>query len=195
MAGGAPQEDFIDWLCKQGKLARANIPRLESLVFRTLEQHHGDVQAGLKSLSPTGDWLALTPSQIATVGGAAAGLPLPPAVAPITVPGRPSAKPASPPADSRSRYVRLRLHAAGGIGQVFLARDTHLDRDVALKELKPDAIQDPSMGWRFLKEAHITGQLEHPGIVPVYELVTDEEGTVPYYVMRFSRPDAEPGHS
>jgi hypothetical protein len=65
------------------------------------------------------------------------------------------------------RYSRTRLHAAGGIGQVWLANDAALGRDVALKELRPDRADNPALQARFLHEARITGQLQHPGIVPV----------------------------
>jgi eukaryotic-like serine/threonine-protein kinase len=181
-----PHGDFLDWLAQQGKVARADLTLAESLLQQKLEQHHGDAKAGLDSVMASGDWQALIPSQIATLGGDTAEMVRSPAGKP-GVPLQPAETPSLKSGNPSRRYVRLHLHAAGGIGQVFLARDTHLDREVALKELKPAASQDPSMSWRFLKEAHITGQLEHPGIVPVYELVTEEAGRVPYYVMRFLR--------
>jgi serine/threonine protein kinase len=78
-----------------------------------------------------------------------------------------------------------RLHASGGIGRVWLARDSSLGREVALKELQPERIDNPSFWSRFLKEAQITGQLEHPGIVPVYELSRRSENQQPFYTMRF----------
>jgi serine/threonine protein kinase len=83
-----------------------------------------------------------------------------------------------------ARYVRTRLHAEGGIGQVWLAHDENLGRDVALKELRCDRDENPAAVARFLAEARITGQLEHPGIVPVYELVEPKDGP-PCYAMRF----------
>jgi eukaryotic-like serine/threonine-protein kinase len=86
---------------------------------------------------------------------------------------------------SRDRYSTTRLHASGGLGRVWLARDTGMDRDVALKELLPERTGLNQAMDRFLREARITGQLEHPGIVPVYELVSD--GTSPFYTMRFIR--------
>jgi WD40 repeat protein len=95
-------------------------------------------------------------------------------------------------AEPAERYRLSRLHAAGGIGQVWLAHDADLGRDVALKELRPERAQDPAITARFLREAHITAQLQHPGIVPVYELVPgtldpDDEagGEAPFYTMRF----------
>jgi serine/threonine-protein kinase len=92
----------------------------------------------------------------------------------------------NPPAEAppAGRYTRGRLHATGGIGRVWLARDHALGRQVALKELRPDRAADAALRARFLEEARITGQLEHPGIVPVYELAGDPGGE-PFYTMRF----------
>jgi PAS domain S-box-containing protein len=89
------------------------------------------------------------------------------------------------PAPPRSRYSLTRLHATGGIGRIWLARDADLRRDVALKELRPERADDASLWSRFLKEARITGQLEHPGVVPVYELARRPEDQQPFYTMRF----------
>src|SRR4029077_10284496 len=66
---------------------------------------------------------------------------------------------ASEAAPARDRYSFTNLHAQGGIGQVWLARDAALGREVALKELKPDRLGDPSTKARFLNEARITGRL------------------------------------
>jgi PAS domain S-box-containing protein len=84
-----------------------------------------------------------------------------------------------------ARYGFTRIHAAGGIGRVWLARDRHLDRDVAIKELLPQNAGHAKTVARFLREARLTGQLEHPGIVPVYELAT--RGGTHFYAMRFVR--------
>jgi len=86
--------------------------------------------------------------------------------------------------ESRDRYTLTHLHAKGGMGRVWLARDGTLGRQIALKELRPDQAGNPIIFSRFLYEAKITAQLEHPGIVPVYEL---GEGEAPYYTMRFVR--------
>src|SRR5579863_4599402 len=57
----------------------------------------------------------------------------------------------------------------------------------ALKELRPERAGQPVVWARFLKEAKITGQLEHPGIVPVYEVGRREDDKSPFYTMRFVR--------
>jgi len=85
------------------------------------------------------------------------------------------------------RYTRTILHASGGMGSVWLARDMEIGRDVALKELRAENLASASIPLRFLREARITGQLEHPGIVPVYELGQDPGSGQPYYTMRFVR--------
>jgi serine/threonine-protein kinase len=87
--------------------------------------------------------------------------------------------------ESRERYTLTRLHAKGGIGQVWLALDGDLGRPVALKELRPERADNQALWARFLEEAKITGQLEHPGIVPVYELARRSEDGYPFYTMRF----------
>jgi serine/threonine-protein kinase len=86
---------------------------------------------------------------------------------------------------NRERYTLMQIHGAGGIGRVWLARDQHIGRDVALKELRPETASNLQCQTRFLKEARITGQLEHPSIVPVYELTRRPENQQPFYTMRF----------
>ncbi len=93
-----------------------------------------------------------------------------------------------PPAQRDSlRYTLTRLHAEGGLGKIWIAHDTDLNRDVALKEIKSSTVPNPESWRRFLKEAQITGQLEHPNIVPVYELARRKEDDQPFYTMRFLR--------
>ncbi len=81
------------------------------------------------------------------------------------------------------RYVIRKFHARGGIGEVWLAEDAEIGREVALKRLKPN---HEDARDRFLAEAQVTGQLEHPGIVPVHDLGLDDEGQ-PFYIMTFIR--------
>ena len=81
-------------------------------------------------------------------------------------------------------YSDFLPHARGGIGEVFRATDAALNRTVAVKRLQDRRAADPGSRQRFLVEAEITARLEHPGVVPVYALFTDDRGG-PAYAMRF----------
>jgi len=72
---------------------------------------------------------------------------------------------------------------AGGVGKVVTARDREIGRVVALKTLKLGADAQQAIAARFVSEARVTAQLEHPNIVPVYDLGTLPDGQ-PYYTMR-----------
>jgi serine/threonine protein kinase/tetratricopeptide (TPR) repeat protein len=85
-----------------------------------------------------------------------------------------------------SRYRAIRFHAKGGLGEVFVAKDEELNREVALKEIQQRFADRDESRERFKREAEITGKLEHPGIVPVYGLGQYSNGR-PYYAMRFIR--------
>ena len=93
-----------------------------------------------------------------------------------TVPGEPPS-PIVRPRDSEGvdATVRYRIDgeiARGGMGAVLKGRDPDLGRDVALKVLREDHRNNPDLIRRFIEEAQIGGQLQHPGIVPIYELGT-----------------------
>lgn len=90
---------------------------------------------------------------------------------------------------SESRFSVIRPHAKGGLGEVFVAFDRELNRQVALKEIQGQYAFDESSRQRFMLEAEITGGLEHPGIVPVYGLGTYDDGR-PFYAMRFIKGDS-----
>ncbi|MDR0337977.1 MAG: serine/threonine protein kinase [Planctomycetaceae bacterium] len=77
----------------------------------------------------------------------------------------------------------LRTHQKGGMGRILIAYDQYLKRDIALKELHPEVAEDESIVRRFIGEAEITAQLEHPGIVPIHTLGLDKSGN-PYYTMK-----------
>jgi tRNA A-37 threonylcarbamoyl transferase component Bud32 len=87
------------------------------------------------------------------------------------------------------RFRILRPHAKGGLGHVSVALDQELRREVALKEIQDQYADDPESRARFLREAEVTGGLEHPGVVPVYGLGTYADGR-PFYAMRFIRGDS-----
>ena len=83
------------------------------------------------------------------------------------------------------RFQRIRKLATGGIGEVWVARDEKLGRNVVIKELNPIAKKDPTAWDRFQREAEITGLLEHPNIVPLYMYGVDRRTGEPFYAMRF----------
>lgn len=84
------------------------------------------------------------------------------------------------------RFEVLSEHARGGLGEVLLARDRQLNRQVALKRIRDKWADHDQAKIRFQLEAEITGRLEHPGVVPVYALGQHDDGEV-YYAMRFIR--------
>src|SRR6185503_17750269 len=90
------------------------------------------------------------------------------------------------PSSNIPRYRIVRHHARGGLGEVYVAEDTELRREVALKEIQSRHAHDLTSRSRFVLEAEVTGNLEHPGIVPVYGLGYYPDGR-PYYAMRFIR--------
>lgn len=103
--------------------------------------------------------------------------------------GETTVSPAPSPHDPGGRFRVLRPHARGGLGQVSVAMDTELNREVALKEIQPKYAEEATSRHRFLVEAEVTGRLEHPSIVPVYSLGQFSDGR-PFYVMRFIRGDS-----
>ncbi|MGE3803728.1 MAG: serine/threonine protein kinase [Gemmataceae bacterium] len=89
--------------------------------------------------------------------------------------------------DSSGRYERKDLHAEGGLGCIYVVRDKLLEREVALKEIGPKQASQPEAWRRFVREAQVTGQLEHPNIVPVYELSQRQDDGRPFYTMKLVR--------
>ncbi len=80
-------------------------------------------------------------------------------------------------------YEILGEIARGGVGHVVRGRDIDLGRDVAIKVLQQRHAGDAELVRRFVEEAQIAGQLQHPGIIPVYELGLQADRR-PYFVMR-----------
>src|SRR5881409_1924332 len=87
------------------------------------------------------------------------------------------------PLDSGSRlgpYEVIAPIGAGGMGEVYRARDTRLDREVAIKILPANYATDPDRLKRFEQEARATSALNHPNILTVYDIGTHEGS--PYIV-------------
>ncbi|HKB03647.1 MAG TPA: serine/threonine-protein kinase, partial [Gemmataceae bacterium] len=168
---------LADLVVERGWLTAADRDHVEWLLGRRLQRHGGDAHASLAAAADGAvrhDLSALADvevhrslAELALAAGSAETIGHTPE------PGR--------------RYSLTRLHATGGIGRVWLAYDSDLGREVALKELRPERSQDRQFADRFLHEAQITGQLEHPGIVPVYELTRRADDGQPFYTMRFIR--------
>lgn len=86
------------------------------------------------------------------------------------------------------RYQILEKLAEGGLGTVSIAHDQQFLRNVAYKQIKSNHLKNSRSHTRFVFEAAITGQLEHPGIVPVYSLGKDDKNQ-PFYAMRLIEGD------
>lgn len=80
-------------------------------------------------------------------------------------------------------YQIIKSIGKGGMGEVFLAYDTTCGRRIALKKIREDLLEHKQLQNRFLKEAHITSQLTHPAIIPIYSIHKEENQI--YYTMPF----------
>ena len=87
---------------------------------------------------------------------------------------------AAAPITAEARYEFVGKLGAGGMGEVLAARDRSLRRVVAYKRLLPEAAANASVLGRFLTEAQITSQLDHPNVVPIYGLEVTEGGSLAY---------------
>jgi eukaryotic-like serine/threonine-protein kinase len=174
-----PSRSMANLFVDRGLMTDEQKTEVEKVVARELEAHGGDPQA---TLAATMDGRSL--EAIGDAAGPDGALKAHLDLSPQAQSGHVVLGSLSPSEESRERYTLTHLHAKGGMGRVWLARDGALGRQIALKELRPDQAGNSIVCSRFLYEAKITAQLEHPGIVPVYEL---GEGEAPYYTMRFVR--------
>lgn len=94
-----------------------------------------------------------------------------------------SVRPVAATETKTADYELRGLLGEGGMGLVYDARQAAVDRSVAVKMLKPDINANDQMREKFLHEAVITGTLDHPNIVPIYELGSTEEGVL-FYAMK-----------
>jgi formylglycine-generating enzyme required for sulfatase activity len=171
-------------LREQGKLGEEEHALLEGLVNKHLEKHGGDAEKSLAALGPIRHDLgqiadADVQASLAHVAATPTG-PAPEATGPYVPPAT------LPP---HARFQVLRPHAKGGLGEVYVARDEELRREVALKEIQERHAHCPESRARFLLEAQVTGGLEHPGIVPVYGLGAYSDGR-PFYAMRLVKGES-----
>src|SRR5271157_4060808 len=80
-------------------------------------------------------------------------------------------------------YEVVQKLGEGGMGVVYKARDTHLDRFVAIKILPPEKIADPDRKRRFVQEAKAASALNHPNIIHIYDI--DQQDGIDYIAMEY----------
>ncbi|HKI16737.1 MAG TPA: serine/threonine-protein kinase, partial [Isosphaeraceae bacterium] len=178
---------LADHLAARGGLGADGRAAVEAMVALHVKKHAGDVEKGLASIPAslaTRERLAALgdPEITATISHICGGSAHPPV-------DRTASQAVGTATNDGQRFQVLRPHARGGLGEVFVALDCELHREVALKQIVESHADDPVSRHRFLQEAEITGGLEHPGIVPVYSLGTYTDGR-PYYAMRFIRGES-----
>lgn len=172
-------------LRQQGVLSEEHLALLDALVQAHIKQHGNDPQQSLAAVSSLRS-VRQDLHQIADADVQASLMHV------STAPRDPEATTGFVPPSTlppHARFQILRPHARGGLGEVFVAHDEELDREVALKEIQQRHADHQESRARFLTEAKVTGALEHPGIVPVYGLGTYADGR-PFYAMRFIQGDS-----
>ena len=95
--------------------------------------------------------------------------------------GRPDDEPSV--AKATGRYVEQGVIGRGGMGEIVLCVERNTRRQVAMKRMLAATAEDPGRRARFVEEAQVTAQLEHPNIVPVHELDRSADGTI-YFTMK-----------
>jgi serine/threonine-protein kinase len=81
------------------------------------------------------------------------------------------------------RYDARKLLGQGGMGEVWLCKDRRVGREIAVKTMRDRNANSPDSRARFLREARVQGQLEHPAVVPVYDIGVDPQGSL-FFTMK-----------
>ncbi len=181
---GAKEKSLADILDEEGALDAESTALVQALAAKHLAAHGGDLEKSLNSIAAA----ASTRGILSQFGDPTGTVSLYPVDSGATIEASDGPPRACDPAVAAAgqRFRLLRPHARGGLGAVFVALDTELNREVALKQILDRHADDLASRSRFILEAEITGGLEHPGIVPVYGLGIHGDGR-PYYAMRFVR--------
>jgi serine/threonine-protein kinase len=185
----ARERSMAEILAEQGAISAACVTLVEGLVIEHLRRHDNDPERSLVAIGigrSTRECLAHIgdPELDASLAQVAPG-----STEHDADPDRTATYSVGIATGGGLRFQILRPHARGGLGALFIARDTELNREVALKQILEDHADDQGSRARFVLEAEITGGLEHPGIVPVYGLGTYPDGR-PFYAMRFVRGES-----
>jgi hypothetical protein len=155
---------IADLLVEQGWLSPAHRGVVEQLIEAKLGKHGGDVRASLAEAAGAAALDALASISDADVEHSVAAL--------STAADRPAdAEDYStvPPGDNAGRNLLYEEIGRGGMGRVLRGRDPEPGRDLAVKVLRDEYRDDAQVQRRFVEEAQVGGQLQHPGVVPVYE--------------------------
>lgn len=164
-----------DQLLQRGWITEDDLTFLKKLVQRKLVKHGADARVTLNAVVSGEVHDALQSIADHQISGLLSSWP---AGGPVLIESiGENRTDSTPPA---TRYSWLSEVGNGGLGRVWLARDNDLAREVALKEIKPESASRDAVR-RLIKEAQITGQLQHPNIVPVYEV---HRGERPFYTMK-----------
>src|SRR5438128_1377409 len=175
-------------LCEQGALPKDRHALLDALVQEHLKQHGNDPEKSLAAV-PSSDFVREDLKRIADPDVQASLMRMPGPRVEKADPFATVARSVGAPSQTGLRFRILRPHAKGGLGEVHVAHDEELHREVVVKQIQEQHADDVESRTRFLMEAEITGGLEHRGVVPVYGLGTYADGR-PYYAMRFIRGDS-----
>jgi serine/threonine protein kinase/transposase len=164
-------------LCRRGVLAEDDRTDIDRIVEKHVKRHGGDAQASLAAVRVE----AKVRASLAALVDADIQSSLAQSRDDAHELSSSAARVGTP---SGVRFRRLREHDRGNLGVVYVAHDEELHREVALKEIKEDLARHQHSRARFVREAEITGHLQHPGVVPIYGLGAYADGQ-PFYAMRF----------
>lgn len=186
-----PSRGLVDILLAQGAIDARNRGLIEEAVESQLAAHAGDVEACFAAIHDKG-WVPAVLFADGSDAPMATGAPTGPEPAsPAWEAGDADALTETVTLGSYtsggSRYELLERKFTGGMGEVWLARDRELNREVLLKQVLPQLAENVRNRGRFLLEARTGAILEHPGIVPVYDIGQHPGGQL-FQVMRYFRP-------
>ena len=186
---GDKTRPFTRILRDLGAIEEVECALLETVVSRHLARHGSDPEKSLAAITEATAQVAAARGNLESIADLGFGS-VPRGLATAPPPSEREPVDLDRTADARiedtdgNRFRLLRLHDRGGLGEVYVALDRELNREVALKRIRDEHADNVQGQARFVVEAEITGNLEHPGVVPIYSLGHDDSGR-PYYAMRF----------
>ena len=186
-----PTRILADILVARGALDVKHRPLVEEVVKSHLAPHGGDVEACYAEILDKG-WVPAALLADAPAPSTAAGTPIDSSQTGIVWEEGSADEPAETVTlgsytSGGSRYELLERKGWGGMGEIWVARDRELNREVLLKQVLPKLAGHPQSRGNFLRETRTGAMLEHPGIVPVYDIGQHPGGQL-FQVMRYFRP-------